>query len=179
VWRRTLSTDRICVRIRRRSTPHGAVVSGGPDGVGHNSTCVPGSRAHPDSAVRTLTAFSFIDDEHGWIALGGRIESTDDAGRTWRSSGNTQTDTHALKFESPTDGWALADSRLLRTSNGGAQWFTVPGVQGPFLGMEFVNASTGWIWHGAYGTVALSYTQDGGTSWVMSPIRLERGMLVH
>lgn len=71
---------------------------------------------------------SFLDADHGWVAVGGAssttVYRTTDGGETWLAlTPNTDLSgvTH-LDFVSPQVGWAVGSGRLLKTTDGGQKW---------------------------------------------------------
>lgn len=108
------------------------------------------------------------------------ILRTSDAGGTWQVqwtgvAGHTAIPGR-LQIESRTTGYGLLGGQVLATANGGARWrrLAVPGGW-PALAMDWVSPATGWVVGGARSCptpagggcgVSISFTADGGRTWV-------------
>jgi photosystem II stability/assembly factor-like uncharacterized protein len=141
-------------------------------------------------AVARIVDIAAVGSRHIWVAAAdvrgnattalagsGRhsaLESTSDAGRTWRSAVLPQCDAcgaTSLSFIDARRGFALArlraPSRLYRTVDGGRRWDAVGSV--PVTGpLVFVDARVGWA-VGSHAQ-ALYRTTDGGRTW--GPVEL-------
>jgi photosystem II stability/assembly factor-like uncharacterized protein len=129
---------------------------------------------------RALSAISFADRQHGFIAgSAGTILTTSDGGVTWRAQpSGTREHLLGVYASSPTAAHVVgAFGTLLSTSDGGATWRKqelswdrlIPlitkdsGILEPNLNaVYFVNPETGWI-VGEFGLVLK--TSDGGRTW--------------
>jgi len=134
----------------------------------------------PSGTSRALSAISFADHQHGFIAgSGGTILTTSDGGVTWRAqAAGTEEQLLGVHASSPTAAHVVgAFGTLLSTSDGGATWRKqelswdrlIPliakdsGILEPNLNfVYFVNPETGWI-VGEFGLVLK--TTDGGRTW--------------
>jgi photosystem II stability/assembly factor-like uncharacterized protein len=134
----------------------------------------------PSNTAHALSAISFADKEHGFIAGSvGMLLATNDGGTSWRSQTSGTTDqllgVYAL---TPAEVFAVgAFGTLLSTSNGGQSWrkheltwdvligriVKETGYVEPNLNaVYFSSPSVGWI-VGEFGLVLK--TDDGGKSW--------------
>ena len=134
----------------------------------------------PSDTGNALSAISFADNEHGFVAgSGGTLLRTNDGGSSWRSQTSGTTDqllgVHAV---TPTKIIVVgAFGTLLFTSNGGQSWskhelnwdvligriIKETGYVEPNLnGVYFSSPTFGWI-VGEFGLVLK--TDDGGKSW--------------
>jgi len=104
---------------------------------------------------RDITCATFIDSDHGWIAGGGTM-----------SSSNTETDA------------PLHDAIILHTTNGGNKWLQqMSGKVLPLKGIAFSDLSNGWAVGGEAGYGCDQYevdgtilhTTNGGIDWISQP----------
>jgi photosystem II stability/assembly factor-like uncharacterized protein len=135
----------------------------------------------PSGTVKALSAVSFADPQHGFIAgSGGTLLATSDGGQTWRSQASGIKDqllgVYAL---TPTRVFAVgAFGTLLSTSDGGQSWLKHElnwntliekivkdsGYVEPNLNaVHFISSDLGWV-VGEFGLVM--HTKDGGKTWV-------------
>lgn len=137
-------------------------------------------REQASGTSRALSAISFGDHQHGFIAgSAGTILATSDGGVTWKAqSSGTKEQLLGVYASSPTAAHVVgAFGTLLSTSDGGATWRKhelswdrlIPlitkdsGMLEPNLNaVYFVNPETGWI-VGEFGLVLK--TSDGGRTW--------------
>jgi photosystem II stability/assembly factor-like uncharacterized protein len=129
---------------------------------------------------RTLSAVSFADDQHGYIAgSGGTVLASSDSGATWQAQ-NSGTKDHLLGIHaaSPLRVFAVgAFGTALSTSDGGRSWskhelkwdtlieriIKESGYVEPNLNaVYFSSPEFGWI-VGEFGLVL--HTKDGGRTW--------------
>jgi photosystem II stability/assembly factor-like uncharacterized protein len=134
----------------------------------------------PSGTTRALSAVSFADNEHGFIAgSGGTLLATNDSGATWRSQ-NSGTKDHLLGVhaQSPLQAFAVgAFGTLLSTIDGGQSWskhelkwdalieriVKEGGYVEPNLNAVYFNSpEVGWV-VGEFGLVL--NTKDGGKTW--------------
>lgn len=134
----------------------------------------------PSGTSRALSAISFADYRHGFIAgSGGTILATSDGGVTWKAqSSGTKEQLLGVHASSPTAAHVVgAFGTLLSTSDGGATWRKqefpwdrlIPiinknggNIEPNLNAVYFVNPETGWI-AGEFGLVLK--TLDGGRTW--------------
>jgi photosystem II stability/assembly factor-like uncharacterized protein len=135
----------------------------------------------PSGTTRALSAISFADHQHGFIAgSGGTILATSDGGVTWKAqSSGTKEQLLGVYASSPMAAYVVgAFGTLLSTSDGGATWrkqelawdrlipliVNESGTIEPNLNaVYFVDLETGWI-VGEFGLVLK--TTDGGQTWI-------------
>jgi photosystem II stability/assembly factor-like uncharacterized protein len=114
-----------------------------------------------------FTSVHFITPLVGWIAgYAGRIDRTDDGGRSWRSQ-RREAGREILNAVWAVDDrhvWAVGASGLIvRTIDGGNTWALVPPpVRTDLWAVKFVSPLRGWI-AGDSGVVLA--TRDGGSTW--------------
>ena len=118
--------------------------------------------------LEVLTSLHFISRSRGWVAgFAGRIERTDDGGRTWVTQ-RTEKGNEALNsifFANAQRGWvAGSGGLLLRTISGGDTWesLSTDRVE-DFWTVRFRSEQVGWI-VGEDGLILR--TTDGGSTWV-------------
>lgn len=130
--------------------------------------------------VKTLSAVSFADAQHGWVVgSGGTMLSTTDAGGTWRAvNGGVKDQLLGVAALSGERIFAVgAFGILLSTSDGGQTWTKHElkwdslierivkdgGYVEPNLNaVSFSSADSGWV-VGEFGLVL--HTADGGKTW--------------
>jgi photosystem II stability/assembly factor-like uncharacterized protein len=156
-------------------SPAGALMMRTTDG-GHTWDSVP----FPRKPVLSLSAVSFRDDQHGWVASGdgtaeGQIFQTDNGGQTWTAlplgSAGPFND---IALTDTTHGYAVTtelvdlSQTLLATADGGHTWqhTTLPGPNN--LANVFVTGhdqavALGGPDYPANATIMI--TTDGGTTW--------------
>ncbi|HYT79635.1 MAG TPA: hypothetical protein VEQ37_10345 [Actinomycetota bacterium] len=111
----------------------------------------------------------FVDDQHGWVVVNGRIEATSDGGTSWFPQ-STGSNVSQVQFINAEHGWAIAAHGLLRTVDGGATWGPVGERGVSFAEVQFYDAQHGWGIRRDLppdsvfaGTVVK--TLDGGQTW--------------
>lgn len=112
-------------------------------------------------------AVHFVSATRGWIAgYAGRIERTDDGGRTWKIQRVEREGEvlNALFFLDQNRGWVVGGGGIIfRTVNGGDAWEIVPtGRVEDLWDVRFSSPDRGWI-VGEDGLVLA--TTDGGATW--------------
>lgn len=108
----------------------------------------------------------FLDHERGWVADGGSIFHTTDAGFTWTAAASPEPELRDLHFASPEVGFA-AGAALFRSSDAGATWEEIPGTRssaGAWRSFDSRESATIWC-AGDGGRLALA--RDG---WNLLPI---------
>jgi WD40 repeat protein/photosystem II stability/assembly factor-like uncharacterized protein len=116
-----------------------------------------------------LSAISFIDVNHGWLADGSAILATTDGGQHWTKRSDAPGEVLALDFVSESIGWLTAGGRLYDTQDGGSSWqllFSPNKVK--LYQVDFVDAGNGWLTSvsdGDNGTHSILRTSDGGKNW--------------
>ena len=77
----------------------------------------------PDpQGATSIRAYAFVDQQHGWLALGASILTTADGGKTWQLQTTTSSKVEQIRFESAQIGWILTDNGFLVTQDGGGSW---------------------------------------------------------
>jgi photosystem II stability/assembly factor-like uncharacterized protein len=117
--------------------------------------------------TEVFSSIQFINRSTGWMAgYAGRIERTDDGGRTWKAQRfEREGDVlNALHFIDQERGWAVGGhGLLLRTTNGGASWEQLATNRVEDLwAVRFASAERGWS-VGEDGLILA--TTDGGNTW--------------
>ena len=124
----------------------------------------------------TLRYLHFVDNLTGWAAgEAGTIIRTTDGGDSWEvQNSNVQTFIMDVFFVDKNFGWALTlrdefpfTSILLKTTNGGDEWHvdTFPDSTKLIRTIFFFDSLNGFA-----GGTYISYTFDGGDSWVESNV---------
>lgn len=108
-------------------------------------------------------AFTFLDQNNGWIVGGNNILRTRNGGQTWTfSPAPVNTQLRSIAVVDTMHIWASSDygytDSIFRTTDGGTTW------QGSFVdyyinGMSFLDTLTGWAVSG------IEKTTDGGVTW--------------
>jgi photosystem II stability/assembly factor-like uncharacterized protein len=101
----------------------------------------------------------FIDDQHGWAVVNGKVLVTSDSGRTWQPKDIGSPSVDAVEFLDLQHGWAIGAGGLRATTDGGLTWELVSHKE--FTTLAFLDAVRG------LGTSSgqLLETGDGGRSW--------------
>jgi photosystem II stability/assembly factor-like uncharacterized protein len=118
--------------------------------------------------TEVFSAIQFLNTSTGWMAgYAGRIERTDDGGRTWKTQRVEQEGDvfNSLYFVDNERGWAAGGSGLLcRTTDGGNSWQQIATNRiEDFWTVRFATAERGWI-VGEDGLILA--TTDSGNTWV-------------
>jgi photosystem II stability/assembly factor-like uncharacterized protein len=114
-----------------------------------------------------FTAVSFVSSQTGWIAgFAGRIERTDDGGRTWKQQ-RAEHGSEALNAIFAIDdrrAWAVGVRGIVvHTEDGGATWTAIAtGRNEGFWSVRFTSPDRGWI-VGDSGVIL--HTTDAGVHW--------------
>jgi photosystem II stability/assembly factor-like uncharacterized protein len=117
--------------------------------------------------IEIFTAVSFVNAQTGWIAgFAGRIERTDDGGRTWKQQ-RAAPGSEALNAVVAIDdrrAWAVGvRGTVVHTEDGGATWTAIAtGRNEGFWSVRFASPDRGWI-VGDGGVIL--HTTDGGVHW--------------
>lgn len=69
-----------------------------------------------------IRAYTFVDDQHGWLALGTRILITVDGGKSWNEQFQASGAVKAIVFTTPKTGWIELYGLYYSTNDGGASW---------------------------------------------------------
>ncbi|HQE92267.1 MAG TPA: YCF48-related protein [Anaerolineae bacterium] len=130
------------------------------------------------STTGAVNALYFIDENHGWAAVGwsrsgfpGELLYTSDGGATWSVQKSGVPYLNDVQFVTPYHGWAVGglygDGTILSTTDGGTHWITqtLP-VAGPVRGIHFIDSEKGWAVGGAEsGNGWILGTTNGGNNW--------------
>jgi len=106
--------------------------------------------------------FTFVDEQHGWVARGRNLVATTDGGKDWQLQAMFAGTISSVDFLSRTDGWAATDKGLYATKDGGTTWLRLTGAPDSVGRVDFVDGQHGWISASKQGLLA---THDGGLSW--------------
>lgn len=119
-----------------------------------------------------LASIFFISPQRGWVAgYAGRIERTDDGGRTWKAQRVERQGEviNSIFFIDENKGWAAggaagAGGLMLRTTDGGETWEQIETDRvESFWAIRFATRDRGW----AVGEDGIIIgTTDGGQTWV-------------
>ncbi|MEW6207891.1 MAG: YCF48-related protein [Acidobacteriota bacterium] len=149
----------------------GDIDPGGKGGVIY-ATSDGGLSWQPVAATpEVLASIFFVSPQRGWVAgYAGRIERTDDGGRTWKPQRVERQGEviNSIFFIDEHRGWAAggaagAGGLLLRTTNGGETWEQIEtGRVEAFWSVRFLGPDRGWA-VGEDGIIVA--TSDGGSSW--------------
>jgi photosystem II stability/assembly factor-like uncharacterized protein len=117
--------------------------------------------------TEVFSAIQFINSSTGWMTgYAGRIERTDDGGRTWKTQRfEREGDVlNALHFIDQERGWAVGGhGLLLRTTDGGNHWEQIATNRVEDLwAVRFASGERGWL-VGEDGLILA--TTDGGATW--------------
>jgi photosystem II stability/assembly factor-like uncharacterized protein len=130
------------------------------------------------STTEVFSAVDFVNPQIGWIAgFAGRIERTDDGGRTWKSQ-RSERGAETLNAICAIDerrAWAVGVRGLVvRTVDGGATWTpVVTGRAEDFWAVRFATPDRGWI-TGDAGLIL--QTIDGGANWARAASGTSRAL---
>lgn len=109
-----------------------------------------------------LTAVAFYGPDQVWVALGGVLLFSPNAGEGWTELTRIERPISQLDFVSPQQGWAVAGGSLLATVDGGKSWTPVStGQAGQVSRVDFADGAHGWV----RGERGLYATRNGGESW--------------
>lgn len=129
--------------------------------------------------TEVFSAIQFLNPSTGWMAgYAGRIERTDDGGRTWKTQRVEREGEvfNSLYFIDRERGWAAGGSGLLcRTTDGGKSW-QQPATNRveDFWVVRFASPERGWI-VGEDGLILA--TTDGGGTWVQQKSATTKALL--
>ena len=116
----------------------------------------------------------FVDERHGWMAVGPHSVATSDGGRTWTTRYRGRLTGLAdlrIQFSDIRHGWAISGfGPMLKTTNGGATWQRAPGTDAGWRSVQFVDRRIGWgiqlePEHREKLLGILMRTTDGGVTW--------------
>jgi photosystem II stability/assembly factor-like uncharacterized protein len=117
--------------------------------------------------TEVFASIQFVNASTGWMAgYAGRIERTDDGGRTWKTQRFEREGEvlNSLYFVDKEFGWAVGGRGLVcHTTNGGNSWEQMPTNRVEDLwAVRFSSRERGWI-VGEDGLIIS--TTDGGNNW--------------
>ena len=101
------------------------------------------------SSTATLSSVHFTSPTNGFIAGGGGLFKTTDAGNTW--SNNTITATNYIRsvYFVGTDTGYAAGNLIYKTTDSGSSWNPLPAISAPFPpqnDLQFIHTDTGFIY---------------------------------
>ena len=151
-----------CKKDTSNQTP---LIDGGGSGNGGGTN--PGNGPTPNFSKSTeLNSVFFVNTQVGWIAgKSGRLEKTEDGGRTWKNQNAViGYNINGLFFVDVNNGWFVGDDGFLgRTTDGGETWQTSIAINKlDNYAVAFSDAGNGY-YVGEEG--ALYYTYTAGRSW--------------
>ena len=124
--------------------------------------------ATPAPAPSAVAAAAWVSPDDGWLAVGGAILGTSDAGAKWARL-SSLADVRGISFVDLDHGWAATASGLYATEDGGKTWAKVPtGSATDLVRVVFVDTDHGWVLPklaGPLGQQSILRTADGGKSW--------------
>ena len=125
---------------------------------------------HPYPSGTTVDCIQFIDNDNGWIAVGGvgldhgAVYGTSNGGITWTRLCTTRYPLQRVFFLNTSEGWACGNNGiLLHTTDGGDNWVeSYPAGSTGLLSVEFIDSNYGTLtgWSGK-----IYRTMNGGASW--------------
>jgi hypothetical protein len=156
---------------------------------GHNFNDISANLAK--LPLTTLSAIGFVDANRGFVGVGHKVWSTNDAGKSWGGPVDPKLSVEALHFFDAKHGVAVgadnsgsAKAAVSFTSDGGKTWTPstgVPDVAGTAHSSLWLDDKVGWVagWsERTEGTDDQQYdtpdqgfvlaTTDGGASWTVS-----------
>jgi photosystem II stability/assembly factor-like uncharacterized protein len=142
------------------------------------------------STQNEFNGFDFIDENHGWAAVGGSVSGfpgellhTSDGGATWNVQKSGVPYLNDVQFVTDHLGWAAGgiygDGTILATIDGGIHWVTqtLP-ITGPMRAVHFVSPDDGWAVGGAAGGNGwILNTTNGGNNWTLQKYLYGSGCL--
>lgn len=122
----------------------------------------------------SLYGVFFKSDTEGWACgAGGTLLSTTDGGANWTvhaQSGVVATSNFNDIYFVGNSGWAgNDDNNLYYTTDNGVTWALQASFADDVNGVSFADATNGYV---ALDGAGISYTQDGGTTWVAGSVNL-------
>jgi photosystem II stability/assembly factor-like uncharacterized protein len=129
--------------------------------------------------TEVFSAVQFLSASTGWMAgYAGRIERTDDGGRTWKTQRVEREGEvfNSLYFLDTQRGWVAGGRGLLcRTADGGNSWQPLATNRiEDFWAVRFASPERGWI-VGEDGLILA--TTDGGNHWVQQKSATTKALL--
>ena len=129
----------------------------------------------PLQSYRYSGDLTFVDGSRGFVAVGGALYATTDAGATWQATPLAGF-VESFCFLSAEDGWALSSSiepgtsarTIWKTVDAGKTWTeqpTPPASYGRVWRLTFVNSLDGYA---ATDYGYLFTTDDGGSTWTQT-----------
>ena len=82
------------------------------------------SRLPDPQGTDLIRAYTFLDQQHGWLALGASILITSDGGSTWQPISTAPGQVDGLGFQSLQQGWMHTIQGYFTTADGGLSWQT-------------------------------------------------------
>jgi photosystem II stability/assembly factor-like uncharacterized protein len=140
----------------------------------------------PTTPASRITAYTFADADHGWLATDQKLWHTTDGGTTWQPQFDLPDPAEQIVFTSLQQGWIATTTGYLVTTDGGATWQPT-NDSGPLHrrrwyiedcpptfdyppSVSFLNNQQGWIIcvsepGAGHQAKQLLYTDDGGQTW--------------
>ncbi|MPZ13824.1 MAG: DUF4232 domain-containing protein [Chloroflexi bacterium] len=117
--------------------------------------------------LQTGISPSFVDSDHGWIAVGRILLTTEDGGQHWTKLYESEQFLGVVDFVSPQHGFLAGNDALLVTKDGGRSWSGLPMPARGFVHfVDFVDGQHGWaIVTGPHKERVIFRSTDGGATW--------------
>ena len=109
------------VPIQTPPTPLKTTTTQSSSPVSQGFTPIVARLPDPDGAD-TIRSYFFLNQQHGWLALGAYILATVDGGQTWQPRSTAPAQVEALSFQSFVDSWMQTTGGFYATNDGGSTW---------------------------------------------------------
>jgi photosystem II stability/assembly factor-like uncharacterized protein len=140
----------------------------------------------PTTPASRISAYTFADADHGWLATDNTLWHTTDGGTTWQPQFDLPEPAEQIVFTSPQQGWIATATGYLVTDDGGATWLPT-NASGPLhrphwyrehcsggtsrpASISFINDQQGWLLcsgepGAGHQAKHVRYTDDAGQTW--------------
>jgi len=140
----------------------------------------------PTTPAFHITAYTFADADHGWLAIDQKLWHTSDGGATWQPQFDLPEPAEQIVFTAPQQGWIATATGYLVTDDGGATWQPT-NDSGPLhrprwyrehcsggtsrpASISFINDQQGWLLclsepATGHQRKQVLYTNDAGQTW--------------